>query len=163
MSFFGGLIGVMLYLLWYTHKQRTHIWQLTDTLVPFAPVVFFFGRLGNFVHGELVGRVTTLPWGMYFSGVVGLRHPSTLYAALLEGVALFVFLRCTQTHLQKYKTAPGILTATFFVGYGIVRFYGEYFREPDMQIGYIQSFTLNQIFSLTLIFFGVFLYQKKKK
>jgi phosphatidylglycerol:prolipoprotein diacylglycerol transferase len=163
MSFFGGLMGVALYLVWYAKKHHTELWQLTDTLVPFVPIALFFGRLGNFVHGELVGRVTALPWGMYFPGVVGLRHPSTLYAALLEGVVLFLLLRFIQARLQKNKTGPGVLTAVFFIGYGIIRFCEEYFREPDVQIGYIQSFTLNQIFSLILIFLGIFLYQKKKK
>lgn len=163
MSFFGGLIGAALYLVWYAKKHRIELWELTDTLVPFVPIAFFFGRLGNFVHGELVGRVTTFPWGMYFPGVAGLRHPSTLYAALLEGVVLFLSLRFIQSRLQKNKTTSGVLTAAFFITYGIVRFCEEYFREPDAQIGYIQSFTLNQIFSLTLIFLGIFLYQKKKK
>ncbi len=163
MSFFGGLTGVALYLVWYAKKNHTDPWQLADTLVPFLPVAFFFGRLGNFVHGELVGRVTTLPWGMYFPGVAGLRHPSTLYAALLEGVVLFVFLWCVQKQLQKNKIVPGVLTAAFFLGYGIIRFCEEYHPEPESQIGYISGYTLNQIFAMILIFLGIFFYQKKKK
>ena len=163
MSFFGGLMGVALYLVWYVKKHHTELWQLTDTLVPFVPIVLFFGRLGNFVHGELMGRATTLPCGMYFPGAIGLRHPSTLYAALLEGVVLFLSLHFIQARLQKNKTTSGVLTAAFFIGYGIIRFCEESFREPDVQIGYIQSLTLNQIFSLALIFLGIFLYQKKKK
>jgi phosphatidylglycerol:prolipoprotein diacylglycerol transferase len=151
MSFFGGLTGVALYLVWYAHKNYVDLWQLTDTLVPFAPIAFFFGRLGNFMHGELVGRVTTLPWGMYFPGAVGLRHPSTLYAALLEGVVLFLLLRFVELWLQKNRIASGVLTATFFIGYGIIRFCEEYFREVDIQIGYIQNFTLNQIFSFLFL------------
>jgi phosphatidylglycerol:prolipoprotein diacylglycerol transferase len=152
MSFVGGMTAVALYIFWYARKHQKNFFTLTDILAPFLPLAIFFGRLGSFVHGELLGRVTTMQWGMYFPGETVLRHPSTLYAALLEGFLLFLVLFFLKTNQQE-----GRLTAFFCVGYGILRFLSESFREPDAQIGYIGVFTLNQLFALLILILGALL------
>ncbi len=159
MSFMGGAIAVSLFIFWYANKKRKNFFLLTDTLVLYAPLGILLGRLGNFFHNELWGRVTTMPWGMYFPGSSVLRHPSALYGALLEGLLLFGIL-----FLIRKQDTPGILSAYFLIGYGALRFISECFREPDRQIGYIGSVTLNQILAIVFFVAGVtFLTIKKRE
>lgn len=163
MSFFGGMVGVTLFLFWYARKYKKTFFILTDTLVVFLPIAIFFGRLGNFFHNELWGRITTTQWGMYFPGEQVLRHPSTSYAAFLEGFFLFSILFFLRKKNMRKELNVGILTAWFCVGYGALRFVSEHFREPDMQIGLIGSFTLNQIFASLIFLFGIGIYFFFKK
>lgn len=165
MSFFGGVVGVTFFIFWFARRKKISLFLLSDTLALFLPIAIFFGRIGNFFHGELPGRTTESPWGMYFSDGL-LRHPSTLYAALLEGALLFylLFLLRKKKRDASQVLGSGIITAWFCVLYGILRFLSEFFREPDSQIGYIGTFTLNQFFALAFFFFGLVLlsFQKRK-
>lgn len=152
MSFVGGMIAVTLYIFWYAHRYQKSFFTLTDVLVPFIPIGILFGRLGSFVHGELIGRVTEVRLGMYFQNETVLRHPSTLYAALLEGVFLFVFLLLIKKRV--FHKREGTLSTLFCIGYGFLRFIAEFFREPDRQIGYFGMLTLNQIFAVLICVLG---------
>lgn len=159
MSFHGGLLGVTLAVFLFVRKTKEGFWTIADRLALVAPLGILFGRLGNFMNGELYGRVTEKPWGMYFpsSGTPFLlRHPSQLYEALLEGVVLFIFL-----FLLKKKTslAPGLLAAIFLVGYAMTRFMVEFFREPDPQLGLVFCYlTMGQWLSLGTFFSGVVIF-----
>ena len=129
---------------------------MADFIIPAIPAGYFFGRIGNFLNGELYGRATDAPWGMYFADGI-LRHPSQLYEAFFEGLALFVILWLLRNEI-KYKNkvfyAPCFMLYVF--GYGFFRFFIEFFREPDPQIGLVFNFlTLGQAFSLILMIFSI--------
>ena len=130
MSFHGGLLGVIIAVLLFAHRQKLSFLSLADLCCAFAPVGLFFGRLANFVNGELWGRVTDVPWAMIFPRAGELpRHPSQLYEAASEGLLLFIIMQiCLWLGLHR---RPGLLTAIFFFGYGTFRFICEFFREPD--------------------------------
>ena len=153
MSFHGGLIGVIIALYFFVRKKEQDYFLLADLLCFVAPVAIFFGRIGNFMERELYGRVTQSAWGMHFPGVLGghLRHPSALYEALGEGLLLFLFL----FFLRRRCSSHGRLTAWFLIGYGSIRFFIEYFREPDRGLALVFNLlTRGQFFSLLLIFSG---------
>jgi len=130
MSFHGGLFGVIIAVLLFARRQKLKFLTLADLCCAFAPVGLFFGRLANFVNGELWGRVANVPWAMIFPRAGELpRHPSQLYEAASEGVLLFIIMQiCLWLGLHR---RPGLLTAVFFLGYGTFRFICEFFREPD--------------------------------
>ncbi|MEF9877117.1 MAG: prolipoprotein diacylglyceryl transferase [Gordonibacter sp.] len=157
MSFHGGLVGALL--AGVVAAKLTHIPYLTlaDLGCVAAPIGLFFGRLANFVNGELWGAPTDLPWGVVFGGSAGMmpRHPSQLYEALLEGVILFLVL-----FLLSRKRPPrpqGTFLGVFLVLYGCFRFVIEFIREPDAQLGYIWGgwLTMGQLLSVPLILVGV--------
>jgi phosphatidylglycerol:prolipoprotein diacylglycerol transferase len=160
MSFFGGALGAFGYTFWYVRKNNKNFLHITDVITLWLPLGIFLGRLGNFFHNELIGRVTNVPWGMYFPGEVFLRHPSTLYAAGLEGAILFSILFFLRKQNACKELRVGIVTAWFCILYGLLRFCAEFFRQPDAQIGYIGVLTINQLFSLALGFFGALLLTK---
>jgi len=153
MSFHGGLIGVVIAGLLFCKIKRINIYDIADLLVLAVPLGLGLGRLGNFINGELYGRITTVPWCMQFPLAVGCRHPSQLYEFFFEGVLLWVIL-----WILKDKRMPkGALFWLFFLLYGVFRFVLEYFREPDVQIGYIFSvLTMGQLLSIPLILLGLF-------
>ncbi|MDI6778514.1 MAG: prolipoprotein diacylglyceryl transferase [Patescibacteria group bacterium] len=166
MSYFGGLVGlaaafvIFSFLRLNLKKQGFgKMLEFSDLFAPAVPLAFAFGRLGNFINGELWGRVTTVPWGMYFpqdfSGQ--LRHPSQLYEMFLEGILLFVIL----WSLRKFKFSTGYLTAFYLIGYGLARFAAEFFREPDNG-WFFWSLTIGQWFSVIIIFFGISIMIQKK-
>jgi phosphatidylglycerol:prolipoprotein diacylglycerol transferase len=130
MSFHGGLVGVVIAVWLFCRKAKLSFLTVADLCCAFAPIGLFFGRLANFVNGELWGRVTDVPWAMIFPRSDGLpRHPSQLYEAATEGVLLFLIMQiCLYFGLQR---RPGLLAAVFFLGYGTFRFICEFFREPD--------------------------------
>jgi phosphatidylglycerol:prolipoprotein diacylglycerol transferase len=130
MSFHGGLFGVIIAVLLFARRQKLHFLTLADLCCAFAPVGLFFGRVANFVNGELWGRVTNVPWAMIFPRAGDLpRHPSQLYEAASEGLLLFLIMQiCLWLGLHR---RPGLLAAIFFLGYGTFRFICEFFREPD--------------------------------
>jgi phosphatidylglycerol:prolipoprotein diacylglycerol transferase len=166
MSFHGGFLGVLVAMGLWSHKHRLNWWDVTDFIAPLVPLGLAAGRVGNFINGELWGRVTdaALPWAMVFpqSGDMQPRHPSQLYHVGLEGLLLFAILWLFTT-----KTKPrGAASGVFLIGYGAFRFMTEFFREPDAGI-FGQSYTISmgQWLSLPMILIGVsllvFAYRKK--
>jgi len=157
MSYHGGLIGVILVSWLYTRKAKLDWWRGVDLYIPAIPLGYTFGRLGNFINGELFGRVTTSSIGMYFPMAAKgeLRHPSQLYEAFFEGIFLFAVL----WGIRKVKIPKGAMLALYLIGYGTVRFFIEYFREPDAHIGFVfLSFSMGQILCSLMIAGGFFLY-----
>ncbi len=156
MSFHGGAIGVMVSIWLFGRKYDKNFFNVTDFLVPLAPLGIFAGRMGNFINGELWGRVTDSPLGMIFpTGGPLPRHPSQLYEAALEGLVLFVIL-----WLYSSKTRPKMaVSGLFLLGYGSFRFVVEFFREPDAHLGFIAFdwLTMGQILSLPMIIGGMVL------
>jgi len=154
MSFHGGLIGVLLSSLLFCRKHSINFWKLADLFSPAFPLGYTFGRIGNFINGELYGRITSVPWGMYFPLDVShqLRHPSQLYEALFEGIFLFLIL----WRVRNKPIFDGFLFCLYLMGYGIVRFFIEFVRQPDSQMGFvIFHFTMGQILCLAMIFIGL--------
>ena len=154
MSFHGGFIGVMVAMAWFAHKQRLRWLQITDFGIPMIPPGLGFGRLGNFINGELWGRPTDMPWGMVFPRVDSLpRHPSQLYEFALEGVVLFVLM-----WLYARKPRPaGAVTGLFMIGYGSFRFLVEFTRNPDDGIFGLMTFgiSMGQWLSLPMVIAGI--------
>ncbi|QTA81161.1 Phosphatidylglycerol--prolipoprotein diacylglyceryl transferase [Desulfonema limicola] len=165
MSYHGGLIGVIAAAWIFSLRNKLDFWEISDLYVPAVPLGYTFGRLGNFINGELYGRITTAPFGMYFPYAPGpaLRHPSQLYEAFFEGIFLFVIL----WNLRKYNQIRGAMIAFYLMGYGIVRFFIEFFREPDAHMGFIfLSFSAGQVLCSAMVIAGaglyLYLYQENK-
>lgn len=163
MSFHGGLLGVMAAFAFFARKTGKSYFSISDFIAPMVPIGLFFGRIGNFINGELWGKVSDVPWAMVFpSGGPLARHPSQLYEAALEGVFLFILL---WWYSAKPKP-PGAVSGLFLLGYGLFRFLIEFVRIPDQQYGYLllDWMTMGQILSLPMIILGLFLmlraYQK---
>lgn len=162
MSFHGGFLGVVFAMWWYGRKIGKSLFEILDFGAPIVPIGLGAGRIGNFIGGELWGRPTDVPWGMVFPHVDSLaRHPSQLYQAALEGVALF-------TILWFYSSKPRAkfaVSGMFALWYGIFRFAIEFVRQPDAHLGYIAFgwLTMGQLLSLPMIFVGLFLLAVAKK
>ncbi len=154
MSFHGGLLGVILAMVWYARSRQRPFWQVMDFVAPCVPTGLAAGRLGNFINGELWGRVAdpSLPWGMVFLGAGDLpRHPSQVYQLLLEGLLLFVLL---WLYARKPR-ATGQVSAAFLFGYGVFRFIAEFFREPDAHLGLLSlGMSMGQWLCLPMILGG---------
>lgn len=174
MSFHGGLLGVIAAMAWYGRKSSRSFWQVADFVAPAVPLGLALGRLGNFIGGELWGRISDVPWAMIFpaslpGGMVppggledawrqGLldafaRHPSQLYHAALEGLALFGLLLA-------YSSRPrpaGAVAGLFLAGYGVFRLLVEFFREPDLHIGFVAGgwLTMGMVLSVPMIILGM--------
>lgn len=173
MSFHGGLLGVMATSWLYAWRHKRYFFDITDFIAPVVPLGLFAGRIGNFINGELWGKVANLPWAMRlpcwqprfaddrfdcppgFHGLSAPHQPSQLYEALLEGVALFVILWWFSAKPRPRMAVSGL----FSLGYGIFRFSMEFVRLPDPQLGYIAFgwLTMGQILSLPMILFGIIL------
>lgn len=155
MSFHGGFLGVVLATFVFAHRHKIPFLAFADLIAAAAPIGLFFGRLANFVNGELFGRPTDVPWGIVFPrGGDMPRHPSQLYEAGMEGMLLFLIMFALARQ-QKIRQHPGTLIGAFLVFYGIFRSLGELFREPDVQIGYLAGgVTMGQILSLPMILAG---------
>lgn len=156
MSFHGGLIGVLIVGILFSWRNKKSFWKIADLVIVTAPIGLGLGRIGNFINGELYGRVSQVPWGMIFPrGGLLPRHPSQLYESVLEGGVLFTIL-----WFLKDKGLPtGGLLAMFLFFYGCFRFFVEFFREPDAHIGFITGpFTLGQVLSSFMIGGGILLY-----
>jgi len=163
MSFHGGLIGSVIAGIIFCRKYKAEFWQLSDLIIVTAPIGLGLGRIGNFINGELYGRVTDLPWGMVFpSGGSLPRHPSQLYECFMEGAVLFAILWI----LKDSQLKSGVLTSLFLILYGLFRFIAEFFRQPDPQIGFIlRYFTMGQLLSSVMILAGaglLFFRQRKQ-
>jgi len=174
MSFHGGLLGVIVAMAWYGHRTGRSFWQVADFVAPVVPLGLAFGRLGNFIGGELWGRLSDLPWAMIFpaslppdamggksleaawqSGALDAwaRHPSQLYEAGLEGLSLFAILMI-------YSASPrptGAVSGLFLAGYGTFRLVAEFFREPDRHIGFLAGgwLTMGMLLSIPMILLGL--------
>ena len=157
MSFHGGLLGVLVAMAWYARSTGRTFFQVTDFIAPLVPLGLGFGRLGNFINAELWGKVTELPWGMVFPGAAGAlpRHPSQLYQALLEGVALFIILWLFSRRPRPAMAVSGV----FLIGYGVFRSLVEFVRVPDQHLGYLAFdwLTMGQLLSLPMVLAGVLL------
>jgi phosphatidylglycerol:prolipoprotein diacylglycerol transferase len=161
MSFHGGLIGVLIVGIFFSWKNKKSFWRIADLIIVTVPIGLGLGRIGNFINGELYGRVTQVPWGMIFpKGGPLPRHPSQLYESALEGGVLFLIL-----WLIKNKKLPsGGLLALFLSLYGTFRFFIEFFREPDVQVGFVFGpFTMGQILCTFMIVGGIFLFVYLKR
>jgi len=158
MSYHGGVIGVIIMSVLFCRRRKFDFWKFADLFCPAIPLGYTFGRLGNFINGELFGRVTAVPWGMYFplDPTRSLRHPSQLYEAFFEGIFLFAALWA----LRKKAPFDGALLALYIFGYGLVRFMVEFFREPDYMVGPI---SIGQFLCLLMMAggSGLFLWRKK--
>jgi len=154
MSFHGGLIGVIVAMWLYARKIGKSLVAMTDLIAPVVPIGLGAGRIGNFINGELWGRVTDLPWGMVFpTGGDMPRHPSQLYEFFLEGVILFLVL----WFFSRKERPAGAVSGLFLVLYGIFRFTVEFFREPDIQIGFVAFgwMSKGQLLSIPMIIAGI--------
>lgn len=156
MSFHGGFLGVAAATIIFCRKNKLPIFHLADLAACAAPIGLFFGRVANFINGELYGRVTTSKWGMVFPGGGDLpRHASQLYEAFLEGVVLFIIIFLI-AHFTNLREKRGFLSGVFICGYGVSRMIIEAFREPDAHIGFIfQYVTMGQILSLPMVVAGI--------
>ncbi len=155
MSFHGGLLGVLVALALFARKHGKTFFQVTDFVAPMVPIGLGAGRLGNFINGELWGRVTELPWAMVFPDprAGGLpRHPSQLYEALLEGLVLFIVLWVYSRKPRPVMAVSGL----FLAGYGLFRFLVEFTRMPDAQLGFIAFgwLTMGQLLSAPMVLLG---------
>jgi len=162
MSFHGGLLGVIIVSFLFSLKNKINFWEWIDFIQVSVPAGYTLGRLGNFMNGELYGRATSVPWGMYFPmDTTGLlRHPSQLYEAFFEGIFLFVIL----WSIRKKNIVSGGILSTYLIGYGCVRFLIEFTREPDVHLGYVLgAFTLGQILCLVMVGVGVSLWSLRAK
>ena len=157
MSFHGGASGVILALILYGLKRHIHLLRLSDMICAAVPIGLFFGRLANFINGELFGRITDAPWGMVFPAGGPLpRHPSQLYEAGLEGLVLFAVLAGLCFGTKVLRDRPGIVTGVFLCGYAAARMFVELFRQPDAYLGFLWGgLTMGQILSLPMIAVGL--------
>jgi phosphatidylglycerol:prolipoprotein diacylglycerol transferase len=153
MSFHGGVLGVITFGYIFKKKHKLDFFQLADPLMPLVAIGLGLGRLGNFINAELYGRVTTVPWGMIFPNTDGRpRHPSQLYESFLEGLMLFLL---TWIILKKTKR-NGVVFFSWIGLYGVFRFFVEFFREPDSQLGFVfLKFTQGQMLSSVMIIVGI--------
>ncbi len=152
MSFHGGMLGVFLGVYFYARKNKKKFFEVTDYMAPGVPLALGSGRIGNFINSELPGRLTEVPWSVIFPGESLGRHPSSLYQAILEGPVLFCLL-----WFFSRKPRPAMAVSGFFLmGYGVFRIFTEFYRAPDLHIGYVAFgwVTAGQLLSLPMFLVG---------
>jgi len=163
MSFHGGLLGIIVASIIFGKKNNQDPFIYMDLVSLVAPIGIFFGRLANFINSELYGTVSNIPWSVIFVKVDNLsRHPSQLYEAILEGIILFLILM----HFRKknYLTKPGLISGLFLIFYSIFRFFVEFYRVPDEQIGYLAfNLSMGQIISLVFLIIGTIIFFLKNE
>ncbi len=156
MSFHGGLLGVAVATLLFAWRYKKHFFTVADFIAPLAPLGLGAGRIGNFINGELWGRITTMPWGMIYPKAGPLpRHPSEIYEFFCEGIVLFLIL-----WFYSAKTKPRMaVSALFLLCYGCIRFFLEFWRQPDPQLGFVAFgwMTQGQLLSIPMIILGIIL------
>ena len=165
MASHGGMIGVALALAWFARANKIPFLHLGDLIVSVAPAGLFFGRIANFINGELWGKIAYVPWAVIFPlsapdkpiALVPPRHPSQLYEAALEGVLLFAYLQWRFWKSDAVRTRPGRLGGEFLVGYALVRIFCEIFREPDGGIAPVLGLSRGTFYSLFMIAIGAVL------
>jgi phosphatidylglycerol:prolipoprotein diacylglycerol transferase len=158
MSFHGGALGVIVAILVFCHRHGIEKLTFADRVVAVVPIGLFFGRLANFINGELWGRVSDVPWAMVFpTGGPEPRHPSQLYQAGLEGLCLFTLLILLIRN-PAIRARPGFVSGAFLAGYGLARIIGEVFRQPDAHLGFLfAGATMGQLLSVPMIAVGAWL------
>jgi phosphatidylglycerol:prolipoprotein diacylglycerol transferase len=156
MSFHGGLMGTIVAIVLFSRQRNIPILSVLDLAAASVPFGLFFGRIANFINGELFGRASDVPWAMVFpGGGFEPRHPSQLYEAALEGILLFIVLRI-MTHMFGSLRYPGLTGGVFIAGYGLSRIFVEFFRQPDEHLGFISGFlTMGMILSLPMVLIGI--------
>jgi len=170
MAFHGGLLGVGLAILLFARRNHMPVRSLMDLSAAVVPIGLFFGRIANFINGEIYGRLSDVPWAVEFPARVlakgdlfGPRHPTQLYEAALEGVAMFFLLR-TFTHNRLSLRSPGLTTGVFLMAYGVFRIFAEYFKEWDMaQFFTTAYFSEGVVYSLPMIALGVYFVATAKR
>ena len=155
MSFHGGALGVTIAIIWFTRARKIALFAFSDIITEAIPIGLLFGRIANFINGELFGRPTQVSWAMVFpNGGSVPRHPSQLYEAFCEGIVLFLLLFIAERLGARQR--PGVVTGLFLAGYAVARMSGELFREPDVQLGYLLfGTTMGQLLSVPLLIAGV--------
>ena len=163
MSFHGGLIGIIIASIIFGKRNNQNPFLYMDIVALVAPIGIFFGRLSNFINSELYGKVTDLPWSVTFIQIDNLpRHPTQIYAALLEGIILFVILMNFKN--KNFLLKPGLISSLFLIFYSIFRFSIEFLRVPDTQLGYLLfNLTMGQILSIILMLTGLVLFYFKNE
>ncbi len=166
MSFHGGMLGTALAVLLFCWRNRVSVLGFADRLAPCVPIGLGFGRLANFVNGELWGRPAPdwLPWAMVFptDPLQVARHPSQLYQALLEGLVLFLVMLALARR-ERLRARFGFLTGAFLAGYAVARIVGEFFRQPDPFLGFLYAgATMGQLLSLPMLLAGVLLMARSR-
>ena len=162
MSYHGGVVAILIAGVIFCRRRGVDFWRLADLFCSAIPLGYTFGRLGNFINGELYGRATDVPWGMLFplDPKHLLRHPSQLYEALFEGIVLFAILWA----LRKRFSFTGAIFALYVMGYGCVRFFIEFFREPDAQLGFVLGpFSMGQLLCLAMMAAGAEIYVLRRR
>lgn len=157
MSFHGGLVGIVLAMILFTRRNGIRTWSLVDIVASVAPLGIFFGRLANFVNGELWGRPGDVAWAMVFpTGGPLPRHPSQLYEAILEGLLLLLLLQWIAYRTPALKK-PGQVAGVFACGYGAARIFSELFREPDANLGFLTGgwLTMGMLLSFPIVLAGI--------
>ncbi|MBM3513962.1 MAG: prolipoprotein diacylglyceryl transferase [Alphaproteobacteria bacterium] len=158
MSYHGGLLGVIAAIMLFARKNKLEQWHVSDVVGCSIPITLGIVRIGNFLNGELWGRpAPDLPWAMVFPGGGDIpRHPSQIYEAFLEGAVLFLILRALGQR-ETIRSRPGILTGAFLIGYGSLRIFVEFFRQPDAHLGFLSfGTTMGQWLSVPMILFGIY-------
>lgn len=166
MSFHGSMIGMVVANYLFAKKKKYHFYELADMIIIPLALALFFGRIANFINGELYGRITSVPWAVKFQGVQGYRHPSQLYEAL-KNLFIFGFL----WKMKDKKLPRGIMFWTFVSLYGLLRFIIEFYRQPDFQIGnngfFFLGLTMGQLLCIPMFFLGLYfifrIYSKEMK
>ncbi len=158
MSFHGGFIGATIAIVLFARRNAIPVWSMLDLVAAVVPIGLFFGRIANFINGELWGRLSAMPWAVVFpTGGPFARHPSQLYEAGLEGIVLLLVL-ALMIFRGKALKRPGTISGSFVVGYALCRIFVEFFREPDVQIGYLLGttwLTMGMILSLPMVAIGL--------
>ncbi|CAN7403336.1 prolipoprotein diacylglyceryl transferase [Neorhizobium sp. LjRoot104] len=158
MSFHGGFIGATIAMIIFARRNAIPVWSMFDTVAAVVPFGLFFGRIANFINGELWGRLSNAPWAVVFpTGGPFSRHPSQLYEAGLEGIVLVLVLALMIFRFKALKV-PGTIAGAFVIGYALCRIFVEFFREPDAQLGYLLGtnwLTMGMILSLPMIAAGL--------
>jgi phosphatidylglycerol:prolipoprotein diacylglycerol transferase len=165
MSFHGGFLGTTLAMILFARKNKIALWSLFDIVAAVVPIGLFFGRIANFINGELWGRLSSMPWAIVFpTGGPFARHPSQLYEAVLEGLVLLSVLAWFIYRRQALKS-PGLVTGIFVLGYALSRIFVEFFREPDAQIGYLAGgwLTMGMLLSLPMALAGIWAIARAKR
>jgi phosphatidylglycerol---prolipoprotein diacylglyceryl transferase len=163
MSFHGGLLGIILSSIIFAKKNNQDPFEYMDFVSLVAPIGIFFGRLANYINSELYGKTTEVLWSVTFTKIDNLpRHPSQLYEAVLEGAILFLILMYFRK--KNYLAKPGLISGLFLIFYSIFRFFVEFFRVPDEQLGYlILNLSMGQIISLVFAIIGTILFYIKNE
>lgn len=167
MSFHGACLTLIVVGFLYCRRKGVDFWQAADLYTATIPIGIGLGRIGNFINGELFGRVTAMPWGMVFpGGGPNPRHPSQLYEAVLEGLLLFVLLWSVRHKpWQQVRSWPhGSILALFLAGYGCMRIIAEMFREPDPQVGFLfDLLTMGQLLSMAMVAAGATIWLLRRR